>query len=203
MKKSDEWLWGVFLGLTFPTFFCVTFVAIWYYLDGTEAHAFYYAMSGGLAGGVIDAFFLRSWVYRRFLLPWGLLLFFYAWYNVGLYGFFMGFPVFNSLLGPIAGYYCGRRVLALKMADSERDRCKRQLLSVTGILLVLLCFSTGMLAFEGTGVGGMLEYLFGLRFKVTDVMVAGIVVLGSVVLVTFQWWLTKMVFEKTMVYTNK
>ena len=52
------------------------------------------------------------------------------------------------------------------------------------------------MAFEGDGVGGMIESILELKFHVTDLMIWGIIVFGGIILISIQQLLTKFVMER-------
>jgi hypothetical protein len=52
------------------------------------------------------------------------------------------------------------------------------------------------MAFEGDGVGGMIESILELKFHVTDLMIWGIIVFGGILLISIQQLLTKFVMER-------
>lgn len=52
------------------------------------------------------------------------------------------------------------------------------------------------MAFEGDGVGGMIESILGLKFHVTDLIIWGIIVFGGIILISIQQLLTKFVMER-------
>ena len=184
--------------MAFPFILCLLSVVIWFYVDKSDRHFALYSITGLAIGLLIDGYFLKGWIRNMYRLSPILILVFYIIYNIGLYGFFMGFPVFNSFLGLIAGYYYGKKISFEKIAGSKQIRIKRQVLLISGLIMTLICIPTGLMAFEGSGVGGMIESILGLDFKVTNLMIWGIIIVGGIILIFVQIFLTKFAMEKTI-----
>jgi len=198
MKTLDKYIFGVLFGVAFPFIFCLLSVVIWFSFDKSEYHIAFYLIAGLLIGLLIDAYFLKGWIQNVYKLPSSLILMFYVLYNIGVYGFFMGFPVFNSLLGLIAGYYYGKKICFDNIIGTRLVKLKRQVLLISGIIMALICVPTGFMAFEGDGVGGMIESIFGLNFQVTDLMIWGIIIFGGISLIAVQMLLTRFAMERTI-----
>jgi hypothetical protein len=173
-------------------------VVIWFSVDKSEYHIAFYMIAGLLIGLLIDGYFLKGWIQNMYKLPSSLILLFYVLYNIGVYGFFMGFPVFNSLLGLIAGYYYGKKICFENIVGSRQAKLKRQVLLITGAIMTLICVPTSFMAFEGDGVGGMIENILGLNFQVTDLMIWGIIIVGGISLIAVQMLLTRFTMERTI-----
>ncbi|HOV98651.1 MAG TPA: hypothetical protein PK595_03650, partial [Bacteroidota bacterium] len=95
MKRFEKRISGLLIGSIFPVSLGLLSVTIWFLLDKSESRPFIYLISGLLIGGLIDLKFLRGWINHRFNLPIWIIVMIYLVYNVFVYGFFMGFPVFN------------------------------------------------------------------------------------------------------------
>lgn len=198
MKYFDKYFFSILIGMAFPFILCLLSVVIWFYVDKSDRHFALYSITGLIIGLLIDGYFLKGWIRNMYRLSPILILIFYIIYNIGLYGFFMGFPVFNSFLGLIAGYYYGKKISFEKIAGSKQIRIKRQVLLISGLIMTLICVPTGLMAFEGSGVGGMIESILGLDFKVTNLMIWGIIIVGGFTLIFVQIFLTKFAMEKTI-----
>ena len=87
-------------------------------------------MLAGLGMGIIiDLLFLGKWVKLAYRIHPFILIAVYLFYSVGIFGFFMGVPVFNMVMGPLAGFYIGRR-LGFEKSDSEE---KERVINWTGL----------------------------------------------------------------------
>ena len=195
MKYFDKYFFSILIGIAFPFILCLLSVVIWFYVDKSDYHFALYSIIGLAIGLLIDGYFLKGWIRNMYRLSPILILIFYIIYNIGLYGFFMGFPVFNSFLGLIAGYYYGKKISFEKIAGSRQIRIKRQVLLISGLIMTLICVSTGFMAFEGHGVGGMIESILRLDFKVTNLMIWGIIIVGGITLIFVQIFLTKLAMK--------
>jgi len=59
-------------------------------------------------------------------LPVWILTGFYIFYNVLIYGFFMGFPVSNLAMGVVAGYYFGIKIKSKNISQTQSEIIKKQ-----------------------------------------------------------------------------
>jgi hypothetical protein len=155
-----------------------------------EARIFQYALAGLLAGILIDAIFLRKWVRRAYALkPWVWMLV-YAFYSIGMFGFFMGVPVFHVFLALPAGIFVGRW-LTHSGADVPRVRkVARQTAIFTTSMLGLVCTSSAFIALSDRSTAANLQGMLGLPFQVTRGMLIGVILGGGALLLAAGWWLT-------------
>lgn len=110
MKRFEKIFSGLIIGSTFPLLFGLLSVTAWFYFDKSENRPLIYLTIGLLIGSIIDLKYLKGWIKDRFDLPLWFIAGIYLTYNIFVYGFFMGFPVFNVFLGLFAGYYYGKRI---------------------------------------------------------------------------------------------
>jgi hypothetical protein len=198
MKKFEKIIIGAFLGGTFPLLFGACWLLLWFYFDKNESRALYYLLSGMLLGLVIDIRFLKGWVDKRYELPDWITAAIYIFYNMLPYGMFMGFPVFNLIMGIPAGYYCGQKILYTH-TPAEESRKRIQKVSVfTGLVMIVFCIGSGFIALKGTGVGLDVQAMLGLGFKVTKPMLLAIAVIGGTLLVWLQIVVTRITAKKVL-----
>lgn len=202
MPRFDKILFGVLLGCAFPVFFGLIAVTAWFYLDKNENYAPAYLAVGLMTGFIIDAIFLKGWINHRYELPIWLIIGMYLLYNIGMYGMFMGFPVFNLFWGLVAGYYFGRRIHYLKIPWTEHPGIINWVSIFSTFIMTLICISSGWIAMAGDGVGKDLQGMFGLHFEVTKPMVLAVVLIGGIFLIVSQYFLTKMTLKETVIATN-
>ena len=127
----------------------------------SEENIKFFAMGGLMLGLLIDILFLRRWVRKAYSLPVGWFVVFYLFYSVCMFGFFMGMPLLNVLMGLVGGYYVG---LCLRYANKEKaeveQAAKRTALFAAGVM-ALVCLASWMIAYlEPTiaaNVQGMLK----------------------------------------------
>jgi hypothetical protein len=110
----------------------------------------------------------------------------------------MGFPVFNVLLGLVAGYYSGKRICFKNIKPEKHSKLINQVSLCTGLTMTLICISSGFLALAGEGAGGDIKGMLGLGFEVTKLMVVGITLIGGLSLILTQIILTRITMIKTI-----
>jgi len=184
------------LGSAFPLFIALILIVVWFIWDKTESRAIVYLIVGLILGLLIDVKYLKGWVRNRYKLPIRFVAVIYIIYNILIYGFFMGFPVFNILLSFLAGWYFGNRISQEKI---DADTQKKQIMKVslfTGMVMTLICISSGYLALMGDSVASEIKSMLGLGFEVTKQMVILIVLIGGLSLIIGQILLTRLTIMK-------
>ena len=145
----------------------------------------------GLALGILaDTFLLKKLLDRAHCLSlvfWVVVLLFYA---VGIFGFFMGVPVFNTALAIPAGFVIGGR-LAHEMADKSMVRAAvLRTCLLTTVLLAFICTASAFFALISPSTSSDLEGMLGLPFAVTPAMIWSIILVGGAGLLAVNWALT-------------
>jgi hypothetical protein len=147
-------------------------------------------LCGVLLGILADFFILKKLlrqVHQLSLVFWMAVMLFYS---VGLFGLFMGVPVFNVALAVPAGFVIGAR-LAAEQADSSRVRKKTlQTCLVTTGLMAIVCMASAWFALTSSSTPADLEGMLGLGFSLTPVMIWGIILVGGTGLLLVNWVLT-------------
>ena len=198
MKRFEKTIIGLLIGSTFPLFFGLLSVTIWFILDRSENRPLIYLTIGLSLGLLIDYKFLRGWISRRFDLPIWFVAAIYILYNIFVYGFFMGLPVFNVFMGSIAGYYFGNRIYYNNLESEKHPKYINQVSLFTGLIMTLICISSGFLALGSNEAARMIKELLGLGFEVTKPMVWGIVLIGGFTLILTNILLTIITIIKTI-----
>jgi hypothetical protein len=121
MSKFEKIVYTLIIGFIPPIFL---FVTLWFTLYALfpERNLYLYSIIGIMAGLTIDVIFMKRWLVSIYRWPIGLLIVVFSFFHIGMIGFFMGFPVFNSLLGILAGFYFGYRI---KKSASTVQKKKR------------------------------------------------------------------------------
>ena len=189
-SRIESFILGVLLGAIFPI---MLFLAGWWGSIGlvAEKDIFKFALLGLGVGISIDVIFLKRWVESAFNLNRIILLFVYLFYSICIYGFFMGFPVFNAAMGITAGLYIGRRMCHQNANTEEFNRNVKVASIFATIVMAIVCLSSALLALSERNLSAQLESMFRLNFEVTWPMIIGIIVLGGTALILSQYWLTK------------
>jgi hypothetical protein len=154
-------------------------------------------LAGLLLGILIDVAFLKGWVHRAYSsspIVWGGV---YLFYSVGLFGFFMGVPVFNVGLAVPAGFFVGAYLAHQDARLPQVQRAARRSSTVTTCILALVCGASATVALIDPYTADNLEGMLGLSFPVTTPMIVGIILIGGSFLLVLQWWLTKKSVELT------
>jgi len=198
MKRVEKIVSGLIIGSLFPLSLGLLSVTIWVLFDKSESRPFIYLLSGLLIGGLIDLKFLKSWINHRFNLPIWIIVMIYLVYNVFVYGFFMGFPLFNAFLGLLAGYYFGNRICYNKVGLEKHPKLINQVSIFTGLIMTFVCVSSGFLAIYNNGAAGMIQNILGLSFEVTSSMLWIIVLIGGLTLILTNILLTRITMIKTI-----
>jgi hypothetical protein len=200
MKKFDRLFIGFLLGGTFPLFLGQLSLLVWLYFNGNENRALYFVLSGLLIGLAVDIMFLRKWIAKRYAIAEWITAGIYIFYSITLYGIFMGFPVFNLLMGLPAGYYYGKRIQFTNDLPEKNRFLIRKISVFTGLVMALFCISSGFIALRGSGVGPDIRSVFRLPFEVTKPMLLIAAVTGGILLIYLQIVITKVTLIKTIRY---
>ena len=115
----------------------------------------------------------------------------------------MGFPVFNILLGLLAGYYFGKRICFENIKSEMQSKIINQVSLFSGLIMTLICISTGIIALTEEGIGENVQGMLGLSFEVTKTMIYTIVFVGGLGLIVAQYFITKITIQKTVILNNK
>ncbi|MBP1640504.1 MAG: hypothetical protein H6Q17_2087 [Bacteroidetes bacterium] len=187
LKRKDVPSMIIF-GAVFPLLIALTAVVIWYYFDRSEDRTGPYLdlVGGLLVGLLIDLRYLKKWVTNRCRLSMTFIGFVFIVYNVMVYGFFMGFPVFNVFLSIIAGWYMGNRLSANATNLQDQKRIINRTTLFVGATMIVICSFSAYLALREESIGRQIEGMLGLHFEVTLPMVIGIIVVGGLALITAQ-----------------
>ncbi|MDP3147538.1 MAG: hypothetical protein Q8N83_00285 [Ignavibacteria bacterium] len=153
-----------------------------------ESRIFLYALAGFLVGVIIDILFLRTWIHTAYSMKPIVWMMIYLFYSFGMFGSFMGVPVFNIALALPAGFFIGGW-LVYNGADSTRmKKAARYSALFTTIVLAFICAASATIALISTSTTSDLQGMFGLR--ITHGMIVGVILGGGIFILTLQWWLT-------------
>ena len=192
MKRFEKLISGLIIGSVFPLGSGLLSVTIWLLFDKSENRPLIYVISGLSIGGLIDLKFLKRWINHRYNLPIGIIASLYLFYNVFVYGFFMGFPVLNTFLGLFAGYYFGNRICFKKVESEKHPKIINQVSIFTGLVMTFVSISSGCLAIYNNGAAGMIQDVLGLHFEITSIMLWIIVLTGGLTLISANILLTRL-----------
>ena len=121
---------------------------------------------------------------------------------VGIFGFFMGVPVFNVLPGILAAYIIG---LNARIGQSSADEYKSKMRRVqwsTLIILSVFLIASAAIALLDPYTGRNLQGMFGLNGEVTRSQIILIIVVGGMGLITIQWLLERVIGKRAYTVKN-
>lgn len=144
-------------------------------------------LTGLLIGILLDLTLLRKHLLGLFDLSFIKLILLSLFYSAMIYGFFMGFPVFNSLVG-IVGSYVLVKGGSLRYEDIKLIKSKVKIfVAVSSLSLLLLCIVTAWLALKERTICLQVKGMLGLPFDVTMGMIWALIIIGSAFLLAFQY----------------
>ncbi len=148
------------------------------------------SLAGLLIGLAIDVFFLKRWVEHAYAIDLKVWMVIYLFYSAGMFGFFMGVPVFNVLLAVPAGFFIGAKLAQQAAGALEIRRLTLQACIFTTGVMVFVCAASAAFALWDAHTGANLKGMLGLPFQVTRPMLVAIILIGGFALVSLQWGLT-------------
>ncbi len=154
-----------------------------------ERKIFLCALAGLCVGVLTDAIFLKNMIRCLEDQPkaWMAIYIFYA---IGLFGMFMGLPVFIVLLAPVSGLLLGRR-LADARADVQRTlRTAKKAAWFTTSVLGFLCSISAVMALTHRSAAAEIQHMFSLPFHVTNALMLFCILTGGALLLSMQWLAT-------------
>ena len=198
MKRFEKAIFGLLIGAAFPISYFLLSVIIWFYFDRNTDRVIFYIIVGLVLGFITDFKYLKGWINNRYELPVWFISGIYIFYNITLYGIFMGFPVFNVLMGIVAGYYYGNRITMTDIPKDKYAKIVNRVSAFTGAIMTLICIATGFLGLAGNGVGGEVKGMLRLDFEVTRPMLWGITLIGGLLLIVILILITRITMIKTI-----
>jgi hypothetical protein len=119
-----------------------------------------------------------------------------VFYSILIYGFFMGLPVFNALVGIAGAYIVGRKCVLRGDGRQAIQKSARRVNLFSFILLLLVCVCTALLALGEATIESEVQGMLGLEFEVTRGMIWAIILVGGALLLAFQYGISRLVFRR-------
>ena len=148
----------------------------------------YFAIGGLLLGILMDRVFLRKWVRQALSMSWIWPVLEYFFYSVCAFGFFMGVPLPNFALGPLAGMYVGLRIRSTE--ERERQLITRQASVFTAAVLFFFCAASLLIASLDAYLEANIQGLLGLRHPLTRGLILLIAAAAGLLLVWIEYHVT-------------
>jgi hypothetical protein len=163
------------------------------YLYAPESLIPFFAVGGLAIGLLMDVRFLRQWLQLAYRFHPIILVATYLFYSVGMFGFFMGVPLFNAFLGPVAGFYTGRRI---RMTNPPNRETITQRVSIfAAFVLAIACLAALLLAAQeptlAANIHGMLKNMLGLNIILENHSILLLSTLMGISLVLLEYFLTR------------
>lgn len=190
MKNPDKIFFGFLLGAVLPV---ILFLAGWW---GTfkfvpEHMVAVFAFSGLLLGVILDFFFMRKVLINLYDINVSNLMLVYVFYSVCCFGFFMGVPVFNILLGIPAGYYTAMKCIYTRRETAHLKYYFHRTAVFTALIITIVCLVSAGIALSDPYTASGIKGLLKLNFEITKTILLMIVVFGGIILIALQYYLTK------------
>jgi hypothetical protein len=207
MRKLEAFM----LGLVFapaPILFCLALVINLWFFAGllTDANGPYLAFTALGVGIVINIFFLKKWIKGAYQMSNKSVVALYAFYSIMAFGFGMGIPVFNYVLGMMAGVYIVRKMCYLKADEIECKRNIKRTAIFTAVIMTIICCLMVLLGLVGKVSGKDFEMLFksllGLQLTINTAGFVGIIFFGACAMILLQYWLTKLSAKITFKFSR-
>jgi len=201
MSKTDRIFFNFLFGLVLPLFGFEVAVWIAFVNSSPEKTIFTAALLGfsvGLTVSLLVRFILKPDVYK---LPIPVLILIYLFYNICILGFFMGVPVFNLAAGALAGYYWVKRI----SNRNELNNSRRDVLRIsifTSSVTALICISSALIALLSKSTPEDLRGMFHINSEITRPLLVSLIIIGGIMLVALQYYLTRFIMVKTLKVTG-
>ena len=195
MSKVDKSISVVILGLIAPVVLLLTFW--WGSIPFVPDRIIpYFAISGLVLGVILDVTLLRKFIFTLFTLPLYALITIEIFYSIMIYGFFMGLPVANSFVGILGAYIIAKSCIFKRNSQAEAKKSIHYNIIVSAVILCILCIFSAILALNESSICSQIKGMLNLPFDVTIQMVWLIIIVGGSLLITFQYYFSKLVSRK-------
>lgn len=197
MRFFDKTLSVIIMGMLAPVIFMLLF---WWgsipFVKNNDPLLFTLALTGLIVGVLLDLTVLRRFILKLFDLSIPVLTAIEIFYSIMIYGFFMGFPVFNSIVG-IAGAYIAARSAVRQHASGEQSlKNTNHIIRLSTIILFALCSSSALLALGEKTIGSQVKGMLHVPFNVTMGMIWFLILAGGCMLLIFQYCASKIICAK-------
>lgn len=202
MKKLE----AVILGVAFapaPILFCLALVVSFCFFAGllTDANGPYLALTAFGVGIIINIIFLKKWVQKAYQMNHKAIIALYAFYSMIAFGVCMGIPLFNYILGIMAGVYIVRKMCYLRADETECKRNVKKTAIFTTMIMTIICCLMVLVGLAGKVNGkdfeAIFKSLFGLELTINTAGFVGIIFFGACAMILLQYWLTRLSAEIT------
>jgi hypothetical protein len=184
MKKFDKLFSVIVVGyalLIFP------FLLLWWGCYLLNINILIGVTIGLLIGITLNILLYKKIVTNFYKLSNITLILLFIFYTIGIFGFFMGVPVFNILPGILAGMYIGRKAHNEKESNKNFKKKLFNINIFSTIILLFICFCSAFIALSDKTTAVNLEGMFNLNFHITNTILWEIILIGGTSLVILQY----------------
>ena len=184
MKVIDKIFGSLVIGFIIPIAGLCIF---WWGSYLLKLNVFSGVTAGLVLGIMIEMVMLPRLVSRMYNINAIILTVVFVIYSIGIFGFFMGVPVFNIIAGFMAAFYMGRK---MKITGADKAAFKAKLTATncfSTLILIIICISSAYIAINDPYTGANLEGMLSLDFKVTKEMLWGLILIGGTFLTALQY----------------
>jgi hypothetical protein len=200
MFKIIKAFFTVIIGLIFPILFFLLFWWSSFLLGCNDKTISILALTGLGMGLLIDFVIHLFWKINIYQIPETVLIAVYVFYSLCMFGFFMGVPVFHPLLGIMAGYYWAKRILFYKYPYGTYKSEIKRVSRFTAIVMGAISLCSAAIALIDKYTTSNLKGMLNLPFDIPMPWLVISIVLGGLLLIWFQYRLTKIVMTKLLNY---
>ena len=156
-----------------------------------EKTILYFALGGFMLGVLVDMVFLRYWMRNALRIPLFWLALVYLFYSVAMFGFFMGVPAFNVVMGPVGGYYMGMRLRANGAQKDEVERTAKRTGFFTAFVLMVACAAAIVLASLDSSLEANISGMFALAKPISKTIILALSAVAGIGLVVLEYAITR------------
>lgn len=190
MKAIDRIFGSLVIGFIIP----ITGLCIFWWGSYLLKFNIIYSLTAGLVLGImIDMVMLPKLVSRMYSFNTIILVTAFVIYSIGIFGFFMGVPVFNIIAGIMAAFYIGRK---MRIAGADKTVFRVKLAATnrfSALILIVICVCSAYIAINDPYTGANLEGMLSLDFKVTKEMIWGVILIGGACLTALQYFVSVLI----------
>ena len=199
MAKTDKVISLALLGPLAPVALMLSF---WWgsipFCKGSESTVGFLAISGFALGLALDAIVLRKFLFKLFDLSMPTLAALGFFYTVMMFGFFMGMPAFNCMVGIVGSYIVVRGGIVKKNGREETVRKNISAEALSFLYLLVCCVSTTVLALNEPSINSQMQHMLHLPFEVTQGMIWALILVGGGLLLLFQFGCSQWIARKML-----
>lgn len=190
MIRFERLIFKLLFGMVIPA---LCFLGCWgisFLSTGNERIIIIASLSGLCLGLLIDFLIILFFKPDIFKLSKPVVIIIYLFYNVWLFGFFMGVPVFHLALGIIAGYYWMKRLIYQNEIRDYKKEIQRTSI-FTSVIIGVVCLFSATIAMISPSTPSDLKGMLRLPFEISQTILLCIIIAGGLFLITGQYFLTR------------